>query len=125
MLHFSEEGASTLHSEWGCGVAGAGREGGKGVGGGKGRELLPLPRTCWNCGAWGEARAGAKWDVPSGTYQGHIDGFFLSTHIQTLPPGGSICGRLTHDLPLGWLHCPRGDCIQVNPHTHCRLLSGS
>ena len=29
--------------------------------------------------------------------------FFNSTPTQMLPPGGSICGRLTEDLPLGCL----------------------
>ena len=36
------------------------------------------------------------------TTQGQIYGFFS----QLLPPGGSICGRLTSDLPLG---CLQGD----------------
>ena len=35
--------------------------------------------------------------------QGQIDGFLSQIFIQMLSPGGSICGRLTYDLPLGCL----------------------
>ena len=34
-----------------------------------------------------------------------------STPSQTLPPGGSICGRLTQDLPLG---CLQGGLLQCD-----------
>ena len=34
--------------------------------------------------------------------------FLESTPIQMLPPEGSICGRLTRDLPLG---CLQGGCV--------------
>ena len=90
VTHFSKAGASKFHSDWWCGVAGEGREGGRGGVGGGGRELLPLPRTCWNCGARGGGRAGAKWDVPSGTTlettQGQIHGFLSQLQFKCCLP---------------------------------------
>ena len=39
------------------------------------------------------------------------------------PPGGSICGRLTYDLPLGWLQAPRiGDIVPSQSAVRTREL---
>ena len=39
--------------------------------------------------------------------------FLYPTLIQMLPPGGSVCGRLTSDLPLGCLQGGLADSSEV------------
>ena len=49
--------------------------------------------------------------------------FLQSTSIQMLPPGGSICGRLTQDLPLGCFQGGEVNYMYVSQSTHspCRV----
>jgi len=59
----------------------------------EGKGLSPEPGGSWPTGPWGRL----------GGNPGANSWFLWSTPIQMLPPGGSICGRLTRDLPLGCL----------------------
>ena len=63
--------------------------------------------------ARGRGEASGVRDLGSTVHPGDNPGanrcFFLPNFVLMPPPGGSICGRLTSDLPPGCLKCGRGE----------------